>query len=77
MPRLASRASLLAVPIAFLLTGAAIANAPPTLETLATTARPSSTPQRLAILIKGGCPANLDKVCHRNRRGKMMCHCQS
>lgn len=54
-----------------------MANSAPSLETSGATARLNGQPQRFAILIRGGCPANLDKVCHRNRRGKMMCHCQS
>jgi len=35
--------------------------------------------QRLAtILIRGGCPYNLDKVCKGRRKGKLYgCHCQS
>ena len=30
-----------------------------------------------ALFIRGGCPAGLDKVCNRNKRGKMVCRCQS
>jgi hypothetical protein len=36
----------------------------------------SRAPQ-LAFLIRGGCPYNLDKECHRNRHGRMVCRCVS
>jgi hypothetical protein len=74
MTRLASRLSAVVIP--FLLAGTAMA-ASPALQDNAITARQAGSPQHLALFIRGGCPYNLDKVCHRARNGKMICHCQS
>ena len=47
-------------------------------QTTADNRAPSSRPLHEArIFIRGGCPYNLDKVCDRNRAGKLVCHCVS
>ena len=72
MTRLARNLSALV--ITALLAGTAMAASP---QGNATAAQPSDSLQHLALFIRGGCPYNLDKVCHRAHNGKMICHCQS
>ncbi len=70
--RRSSKAVSLILPF---LTGPAMGAAVPD----GSTSQPSTinVNQRVAFFIRGGCPYNLDKECHRNRRGRMVCRCVS
>jgi len=63
--------------VVLLASGAAFGSPSP----LSTGIRPltpsESRAQQLALFIRGGCPYNLDKECHRNRHGRMVCRCVS
>jgi hypothetical protein len=74
---LASRMSLLLIPAALLLSGTAMATPRSAQDTTTTISDQAGVPlEQLAVFIRGGCPYNLDKECHR-KKGKMVCRCVS
>ena len=76
MVALASRLLGLVVPVTLLLASPAMASSFVGDQTVGA-GHVERAPQRLALFIRGGCPYNLDKECHRNRKGKMVCRCVS
>lgn len=72
----ASRLLGLVVPVLLLLAAPAMANSFVGDQTTSA-GHVEPAPQRLALFIRGGCPYNLDKECHRNRKDKMVCRCVS
>jgi len=74
-----SRLSSVLIPAVLLLSGTAMSMPLPALDQTITSNRAESSHRlhEARIFIRGGCPYNLDKVCDRNRAGKLVCHCVS
>jgi hypothetical protein len=81
MTRRANRLSSFLIPAVLLFAGTAMAMPPSAQGKMTTNDQAGSSLPQLAaseVVIRGGCPYNLDKICQRNKAGKVVhCRCAS